>query len=137
MPPATPDPSPVDGDGLRFTDVSGAAARPGALGRASLSTSEQVLRVCGDVDAPEAADLVTAGTDVVDGGADLVVDLRAVTFLGSRGISALLRVHRHAEAAGRRMRVVVDRRSHVVMRPLTLTQVDTTLDLVDSLDGQG
>ncbi|MGD9986429.1 STAS domain-containing protein [Pseudonocardia sp.] len=132
MPPATPDPLSVDGDGLRFTDVPG--ARPGALGRASLSPSEQVLEVRGDVDAPEAADLVAAGVAVVDDGADLVVDLRAVTFLGSRGISALLRVHRHAGAAGRRMRVIVDRGSHVVMRPLTLTQVDTTLDLVDSLD---
>ncbi|GAY11145.1 STAS domain-containing protein [Pseudonocardia sp. N23] len=134
MPPATPDPSPHDGDGLRFTDVSGVASRPGALARAPLSASEQLLRLCGDVDGPEATAFVDAGTDVLDGGADLVVDLRPVTFLGSRAISALLRVHHHAEASERRMRVVVDRSGHVVMRPLTLTHVDTTLNLVDAPD---
>ncbi|AEA24831.1 STAS domain-containing protein [Pseudonocardia benzenivorans] len=134
MPPVSPAPL-ADGDGLHWIDVPDHGARSGALFRAEVSASVQGLRLVGDVDAPEASALVSTATEVLDAGADVVVDLRGVTFLGSRGISALIRVHQLAVARGRHVRVVVDRSDHVVMRPLTLTEVDATLDLVSSLDG--
>ena len=58
---------------------------------------------------------------------DMVVDLTQVTFLGSRGLSALVDAHREARA-GTPLRVVVDHTRPVIL-PLQLSGLDQVLTL--------
>ncbi|MBB3677517.1 STAS domain-containing protein [Modestobacter versicolor] len=62
------------------------------------------------------------------------LDLRQVTFLDSAGLTALVGVHRAAEAAGRvlRMRCGTTR---AVLRPLQITGLTTVFTLVDPPGG--
>ena len=59
----------------------------------------------------------------------LTVDLSGVTFFGSAGVTALVWLSQHPEAAGKHVRVVAT--SRVVTGPLELT------GLLDRLDVQG
>jgi anti-sigma B factor antagonist len=62
-----------------------------------------VLTVRGEVDIVTSPQLVVAGRDAVRAGAQqLTVDLRAVTFMDSSGVAALINLHR----AAARLRVV-------------------------------
>jgi len=99
-----------------------------------------VVAVSGDVDVltvprlREELDLALAqaGTDPV------VVDLTEVTFLASRGLSALVDAHRAACACGP-LRIVVDH-TRPVIRPLQLTGLAEVLtlftDVEDALQGE-
>ncbi|WP_367138146.1 STAS domain-containing protein [Saccharothrix sp. HUAS TT1] len=62
----------------------------------------------------------------------LVVDLTAVTILGSLGIAALLDAHHRAAATGVGFAVVASHRS--VLRPLRLTEVDRLLTVAPTLE---
>jgi anti-anti-sigma factor len=64
-----------------------------------------------------------------DEGRDLMVDLRATTYLASAGVALLVEADRRARAAGGRMRVLVAP-GDVVRRALTLSGVDELLELV-------
>ena len=57
----------------------------------------------------------------------LTVDLSAVTFFGSAGVTALVWVSQHPEAAGKHVRVVAT--SRVVTGPLELTGLLQRLDV--------
>jgi anti-sigma B factor antagonist len=59
----------------------------------------------------------------------LTLDLSGVTFFGSAGVTALVWVSQHPEAAGKHVRVVAT--SRIVTGPLELT------GLLDRLDVQG
>lgn len=59
----------------------------------------------------------------------LVVDLTAVAFMGSAGISVLVEIHRHASPYID-LRVVAA--SRVTLRPLQATGIDTALNVYPS-----
>ncbi|ANZ43491.1 hypothetical protein BBK82_42455 [Lentzea guizhouensis] len=63
--------------------------------------------------------------------AALVLDLRAVTYFGSTGLTALVTGHRQAAQAETKLLVVADQRA--VLRPLALTQVDRLVELHQDL----
>ncbi|MFI5954730.1 STAS domain-containing protein [Cryptosporangium sp. NPDC051539] len=119
---------------------NGAAA--GALGDATdavLSVEQvppsddgrQVVRVGGEIDMLTAPRLRDALTPVVAvPGADVVLDLDAVTFLGSNGLGVLVELSQQAEAVGTKFRLVCANRT--VSRPLTLTGLDQVLDFYES-----
>ena len=65
-----------------------------------------------------------------DGLAVLVADGTSTTFCASAGMSALIRTHHQAEAAGKQLRVVA---SPAVRRILELTGADQVLDTYPSL----
>jgi anti-sigma B factor antagonist len=99
-------------------------APPGVGGR-------QLIWVGGEIDmltAPRLRQALTASVAVR--GADVVVDLDRVTFLGSNGLGVLVELHQQAEAAGANFRLVCANRT--VSRPLTLTGLDQVLDFYES-----
>lgn len=92
------------------------------------------LRVSGEIDASEADALAAAGVDLLDAAPDvLVVDLGAVRYFGSRGMTALLRIQRAAAEAGTQLRVVTGVANRPVLRPLTITGLDRELALFGDL----
>ena len=64
----------------------------------------------------------------------LTVDLQGVTFFGSAGVTALVWVSQHREAAGKHVRVIAT--SRVVTGPLELTGLLHRLD-VQGMPGRG
>lgn len=100
------------------------------------------LVVGGEIDSTEADALERAGIDLLGAAPELVVvDLGGVRFLGSRGMTALLRIRWAAAAGGARLRVVTGVANRPVLRPLTITGLDRELDLYPdlaaALPGQG
>jgi anti-anti-sigma factor len=61
--------------------------------------------------------------------AQLIIDLREVTFMDSSGLRVLLTAHRRAEEAGRRFAVV--RGGEAVHRLLEVTGLTDRLELLD------
>jgi anti-sigma B factor antagonist len=93
----------------------------------------RVLAVRGEIDAAEAAAFQNAAIDLVRTAKYLVVDLTGVRFLASRGLAALVRTQRAAEAVGSTLHVVTGG-SRVVLRPMQVTGVDSQLNLVGALE---
>ncbi|MGW5382097.1 STAS domain-containing protein [Nocardia sp. NPDC003963] len=88
-----------------------------------------IVTVQGEVDMASAPQLQTALQDAQRGGNQLIVDMSAVGFLGSAGLSVLLVVSEAADPeAG--LRVVV---SDAVRRPVELTGLDKLLSVHESL----
>ena len=87
-----------------------------------ISSDGPAVRVIarGEVDSASAP-LLRAEIDVVldDGPTQIVIDLDAVTFLDSAGLSVLAGAHRRATAQGVAMRVLAS--SRAVIRPLQIT----------------
>jgi anti-sigma B factor antagonist len=98
------------------------------------------------IDGPEAGQVVAQVRGELDGAGNpllqqtllqalrraerlLTLDLSGVTFFGSAGVTALVWVSQHPEAAGKHVRVVAT--SRIVTGPLELT------GLLDRLDVQG
>jgi anti-sigma B factor antagonist len=82
-------------------------------------TTVRVL-VAGEVDSSSAPSLRARLDDALaTGAAEIVVDLGAVTFLDSAGLSVLAATHRRAGTAGVRLRVLASGRA--VMRPMQIT----------------
>jgi anti-sigma B factor antagonist len=78
------------------------------------------LVVTGEVDSSSAPVLRTELASALDlGPAELVVDLRAVTFLDSAGLAVLAGAHRRAGEQGGRMHVLAAGRA--VIRPMQIT----------------
>jgi anti-sigma B factor antagonist len=78
------------------------------------------LRVAGEIDSSSAPALRAELTTVLDlAPAELVLDLCAVSFLDSAGLSVLAAAHRRATAEDVRLRVLVSGRA--VVRPLQIT----------------
>jgi anti-sigma B factor antagonist len=130
----------VDPAGSAAPERDGAAA--GALGDATdtvLSVEQipptdagrQVVRVGGEIDMLTAPRLRDALSPVVGiPGSDVVLDLDAVTFLGSNGLGVLVELSQQADAVGTKFRLVCANRT--VSRPLTLTGLDQVLDFYES-----
>ncbi|HET9139174.1 STAS domain-containing protein [Actinophytocola sp.] len=89
-----------------------------------------VVEVAGELDAFTAPQLLDTLQDVLREQAPvLVVDLSAVQFMSSAGISVLLETHQRA-GPHTALRIVAS--SPPTLRPLQVTGLDTTLDLYPS-----
>lgn len=71
--------------------------------------------------------------DGQDGGPPLVIDLTDVTFLGSRGLTALVEASKAAERRREPLRVVVDH-TRPVIRPIELSGLDDVLALYRTVE---
>jgi anti-sigma B factor antagonist len=94
-----------------------------------------VVAVTGEVDLDTARLLHTAITAAIDrsGGGPCVVDLTAVTFLDSAGLTALLQAASHPPAHHDTLRIVVDS-NRPVIRPIEITGLDDELKLYHTVD---
>jgi anti-sigma B factor antagonist len=94
-----------------------------------------VIAIAGEIDletAPALHKAVTAGIDQIRG-EPCILDLSAVTFLGSAGLTALVDATRYAEARREPLRIVVDS-NRPVIRPIQVTGLDDVLSLYHSVD---
>jgi anti-anti-sigma factor len=95
-------------------------ARPGTLDIShTVNDLGTVVRVTGELDmstTPQFEEQVVAAATV---SRPVVLDLRTVTFLGSNGLTALLRLRTRCAKAGTALRIVTERRE--VLRPLEIT----------------
>ncbi|WP_143467061.1 STAS domain-containing protein [Lentzea kentuckyensis] len=91
-----------------------------------------VLAVCGELDSSTSPLLRDRLLDHVRPTCpQLVVDLTEVTFFGAAGITVLVAAREAAETAGIRMCLVACTR--VVLRPLTITGLDSVFDVCPDL----
>lgn len=88
-----------------------------------------VLAVSGELDLATSPELEAELQRANSGPELLVLDLRGVTFMDSTGLSLLVKAHRRAQDAHRRLAVV--RGSAQVQRLLMLTGVAERLTLID------
>ena len=80
--------------------------------------------------APELEQKVLAA--VRDGGREVVVDLRELTFMDSTGVRAIVAAHHAAEASGTTLRVVRPRPGSAVLRVIEISGIGEALGLVDA-----
>ena len=91
-------------------------------------TGGTVLTVTGEIDLRTAPDLRTHIDRVLDGGTTrLVVDLGAVDFLDSTGLSVLVGAHKRLARSGGRL--VVANSPDIVARVLSITGLDRVFEL--------
>ena len=94
------------------------------------ATGDVVLTVQGEIDFSTAEEFdALLGRALDDARRRLVVDLRALSFLDSTGLSTILRQDRRARAAGREFIVV--KGPAQIRRVFTLTGVSELLTMVD------
>ena len=100
--------------------------------RAATSSSGTTVTVSGEIDSSTAPGLRNCLLEVVGrpGQGAVEVDLRAVTFLDSAGLSALATAHRAAAAAGRVLRMRCGS-TRAVLRPLQITGLFSVFTVVD------
>ena len=79
--------------------------------------------------APELEDKVLAACR--DGGRQVVLDLRELTFMDSTGVRTIVAAHQTAEASGCELRVVRPARESAVSRVIEISGIDEALGLVD------
>ena len=91
-----------------------------------------VLAVRGDVDIATAAELRNRLSAAVEVHRAIVVDLGEVGFMDSTGLGVLVAMHARAAAFGGTF--VLARPQKIVRNALRLVQVDTVIDVYDSLD---
>lgn len=97
----------------------------------------RVLAVSGEIDEAEATAFQDAAIALLQEYRSVVLDLSGVTFFASRGIAALVRVQRAADAADAALTVVTGPGNRAVLRPLQITAVDSLFRLVPDLGGSG
>jgi anti-sigma B factor antagonist len=93
-----------------------------------------VIAAIGEVDvdtAPALGAALNACIDEADG--PCILDLTAVTFLNSAGLTMLLAATDRAEAHRERLRIVVDS-NRPVIRPIQVTGLDNELALYHTVD---
>lgn len=93
-----------------------------------------LLTATGEIDgatAPQLAQQLQDAFTRVRAPVPLVIDLTAVKFLSSAGLSILLAAHEQCADAGIPLRIVTT--SHAVLRPIQVTGLDTVLTVVDTL----
>lgn len=91
-----------------------------------------VAVVGGDLDDTAVLVLDEVRTQLQSRPPTLIPDLRAVTFLGSGGLSTLVESHYQATGTGTRLLIVADQRA--VLRPLKVTGLDELVDLQPDLE---
>lgn len=94
-----------------------------------------VVSVAGEIDTLTTPRLRQAVGEAIDeaAGGSVIVDLTAVTFLGSPGLAALVEAVGQAQRRGGPLRVVVDK-SRPVLRPIELTGLDDVLALYETVE---
>ncbi|HEY1570311.1 MAG TPA: STAS domain-containing protein [Pseudonocardiaceae bacterium] len=113
--------------------LAGGQPRPGLASVTAYRSGEaEVLALGGDIDMATSPQ-VAAGVHhcLADRPAVLVVDLTAVTFLGSAGLAALVQAH---DAAGEQVSVRVVAANRVVWHPIELTGLGKKLAVYGSLE---
>lgn len=94
-----------------------------------------VVEAVGDVDqetAPALGAAIISGIDAAGGG-PCILDLAAVTFLDSAGLTVLLEATLHAEAQREPLPIVVDS-NRPVIRPIQVTGLDNELSLYHTVE---
>ncbi|MHA6783492.1 anti-sigma factor antagonist [Pseudonocardia saturnea] len=137
---------PADGDTPpEFVDAAGHGAAAEQLVRISTDRIRRagrtalVVTVTGEVGLHTVDRLRSAVDDGLEQIADdetgivLVIDLTAVTFLGSPGLDALVEATRAARRLREPLRIVVDH-TRPVIRPIEMTGLDDLLALHTTLD---
>lgn len=94
-----------------------------------------VVSVAGEIDMATAPTLRAAVQAAIreSAGEACVLDLTAVTFLGSSGLSALVEAAQLSEARREPLRIVVDA-NRPVIRPIMVTGLDDVLALYHTVD---
>jgi anti-sigma B factor antagonist len=94
-----------------------------------------VVAVAGEIDLDTAPALHAAVTAAIrqTAGEPCILDLTAVTFLGSAGLTALLDATRVSEARREPLRIVVDS-NRPVIRPIAITGLDDVLSLYHTIE---
>jgi anti-sigma B factor antagonist len=111
-----------------------ASPQPGTAGAAAPPRQPRlaVVTLPGEIDASNDGQVQDTLTSALDAGtAVLVADAGATTFCGCSGVTALLRTHHRAAAAGAQLRVVVG--SPPMRRILKLTAADQVLHTYPTL----
>ena len=99
-----------------------------------LSALTLLCAVSGEVDFSTAPHLrARLLEEIGSAGPDLVVDLCEVSFLGAAGLNVLVEARASAEASGVGLYVVA--RTRPVLRPLTLTGLDSEFAVFPHVDG--
>jgi anti-sigma B factor antagonist len=106
-----------------------------------------VLNVSGEIDLTSGPRLRAALDEVLDDPraralTGVVLDLSAVTFLGSAGLAVLVDAHEHATQRGISLKIVIDGPGSAVARAFQAAAIHEHLDLHHSLgealfDGDG
>lgn len=91
-----------------------------------------VLSVRGDVDIATAPRLRSTLIDALQQYATVIVDLDEVGFMDSTGLGVLVASRNRAGSVGHRL--VVARPQRIVKNALRLVQIDTVIDVFDTLD---
>jgi len=94
-----------------------------------------VVAVVGELDMESTPALEHAVMTALDeaSGVACIVDLTAVTFLGSAGLTALVNAANHAETRREPLRIVVDG-NRPVIRPIQITGLDQVLSLYHTVE---
>jgi RND superfamily putative drug exporter len=135
--PGPPPPAASAAEAAEAAEVAEAAAVAEAPAPGALRMTEEArdgttwLSLAGELDLRSADDLRRRFEEVEASAATLVVDLRGLTFLDSRGLSALVAAHRRARAAGRRL-VLVRNEQTPIAEILHMTAVDRMVETTDA-----
>ncbi|GAA5119789.1 STAS domain-containing protein [Pseudonocardia adelaidensis] len=100
--------------------------------------SVSVLTVSGEIDLTSGPRLRAALDEVLDdrdarAPTGIVVDLTAVSFLGSAGLAVLIDAHEHATLRGIALKIVIDGAGSAVARAFQTAAIHEHLDLHHSL----
>lgn len=123
-----------------MTDEISSPAFPPGRSEVAISTrtvdNAEVVTVSGVVDAATAAEVTAALGQVFDTApAAVVVDLCAVSFLASAGMTVLIKASEQArERAGATVGFAVVADGSAIRRPLTIVGLDAELNLCETLD---
>lgn len=117
--------------------LTASAQQDTATGGAAFSVTvhparaQVIVAPAGEIDLATVAEVDRQLSELVQAGfADIVLDLRAVTFIDSSGLNLLLDQHRAAQAAGRRFRLAEG--SAATRRLLELTGTSDLFEYVES-----
>jgi anti-sigma B factor antagonist len=86
-----------------------------------------VLRVSGDLDLETAPRLLAAVEPHLSGAEDLTIDLSALNFIDSSGLSALIRINQRVAATDRRLAIIAP--APQVAKAFEITGLDQILPL--------
>ena len=89
------------------------------------------LTLRGELDLATAPELEQLVTERLDGGQDVVVDLRALEFMDSSGIRVLVAAHARAGRSGARLFVVRPASGTAVAKIVEVSGLDGELNILD------
>ncbi|TCK27290.1 STAS domain-containing protein [Pseudonocardia endophytica] len=101
----------------------------------SIRAGVEVLEVHGDIDLTEAGAITERTHELLCGPARMVVlDLSGVRFMGSHGLTTVVRAHRTASEQNTELRGVTGVSNRAVIRPVTMTGLDRLIVWFPSVD---